>query len=168
MKKYIIIILFVTFAFLDMRAQEERFYYNDSDYLIDLKGFGKSSIPKDNKYSMHDHEKVIAEFINSNITDDYYLIGHSYGGGVSLLSAISEQIKVKPKSLILIDCAAYHTKTPFFIKPLQIPVVNRIIYFFSSPKMRARFTLKRVVKKENFTNDIQNRYTESMKGKGKK
>ncbi len=208
MKKYIIVILFIT-SVLSVKAQEERFYYNDSDYmscqkkgtgsiklvfihgfgasnnswddiqvlfdsteytsyLLDLKGFGKSSIPKDNKYSMRDHEKIISKFINSDITDDYYLIGHSYGGGVSLLLTISEQLKIKPKSLILIDCAAYHSETPFFIKYLQIPVVNRMMFFFSTPKMRARFTLKRIVIKEHFSEEMLSRHTKSLKGKRKK
>ena len=207
MKRYIIVILLIT-SFISSNAQE-KFYYNNSDYinyqkkgsgsidlifihgygasnnswddiqplfdsteytsyLVDLKGFGKSSIPKDNKYSMRDHEKVIAEFIDSVITNDYYLFGHSYGGGVSLLLTISKQLKTKPKSLILIDCAAYHTETPFFIKYLQIPIVNRMMFLFSTPKMRARFTLKRIVIKEHFSEEMLSRHTESVKGKGKK
>lgn len=207
MKKNILVILFIT-SFFCSNAQE-KFYYNNSDYinyqkkgsgsidfifihgygasnnswddiqplfdstvytsyLIDLKGFGKSSIPKDNKYSMRDHETVIAEFIDSVITNDYFLFGHSYGGGVSLLLTISKQLKTKPKSLILIDCAAYHTDTPFFIKYLQIPIVNRMMFLFSTPKMRARFTLKRIVIKEHFSEEMLSRHTESLKGKRKK
>src|ERR1035437_300443 len=60
-----------------------------TSYLIDLKGFGNSSIPKDNKYSLQDNAMIITSFINQNIKSDYLIIGHSYGGGVALPQNIS-------------------------------------------------------------------------------
>jgi len=192
-----------------MKAQEQKFYYNDSDYitfikkgsgsislvylhgfgasknswddfyplldstkytsyLIDLKGFGNSSIPKDNKYSLNENKKILTKFIDSNVTQEYYLFGHSYGGGVSLLLATSKKLRNKPKLLILMDCAAYNIDTPFFIKYLQNPFLSNTMYLFSTPKIRAKFTLNRIVNEENYTKKILNRYVESFKGAGKK
>jgi pimeloyl-ACP methyl ester carboxylesterase len=192
-----------------MKAQEQRFYYNDSDYitfikkgngstslvylhgfgasknswddfytlfdssiytsyLIDLKGFGNSSIPKDKKYSLNENKKILTKFIDSIITQKYFLFGHSYGGGVSLLLVTSKKLRNKPKLLILMDCAAYNIDTPFFIKYLQNPFISNILYLFSTPKIRAKFTLNRIVNEKNYTNKILNRYIESFKGVRKK
>lgn len=194
---------------MNIYAQEQRFYYNQKDYityvkrgtgstsiiflhgygasknswddfyplfdtlkyslyLIDLKGFGNSSIPKDNKYSINDNEEIISLFINSNISNDYYLIGHSLGGGVSLILTKSGHLNQYPKALILLDCAAYNANTPFFINYLKTPCINQLIYFFTTSKMRAYFSLKKIVNRDNFSQKILNRYIESGKGKHKK
>jgi len=207
MKNYLILI--IVLIALNIKAQEQKFYYNNTDYitfikkgsgstslvylhgfgisknswgdfyplfdttkytsyLIDLKGFGNSSIPKDNKYSVNEHKKILIKFIDSIITQNYYLIGHSYGGGVALLLTTSKKLINKPKLLILMDCAAYNIDTPFFLKYLQKSFLNNTIYVFSTPKMRAKFILKKAVNKENYTKKILNRYTESFKGKRKK
>ncbi|MHB8931654.1 MAG: alpha/beta fold hydrolase, partial [Melioribacteraceae bacterium] len=58
-------------------------------YLIDLKGFGNSSKPEDDKYTIEDQAKIVKQFVEDINTDSLYLIGHSYGGAVALLTQIS-------------------------------------------------------------------------------
>lgn len=134
-------------------------------YLIDLKGFGSSSIPKDNNYSILEQGRIVSGFINEIIDNNYYVIGHSYGGGVTLL--LPSLLKVSPNGLILIDCAAYYAKTPFFIDYLKNPILNKLIYC-TSAKFRARYILKRILYKENYSEKIVDRYEKSFKGKNKR
>lgn len=138
-----------------------------TSYLIDLKGFGNSSIPKDNKYSLIDNAIIVTEFINHEIKSDYIIIGHSFGGGVALLQNITTALISKPSCQILLDCAAYNLDTPFFIKYLKTPVVNRLMFILSSANYRAKFSIKRIVLKENLSDTIISRYAKSFKGKRK-
>ena len=54
-------------------------------YLVDLPGFGKSPAPE-NVMGVSDYANLIAEFIKSFKTDNdkIFLIGHSFGGRVSI------------------------------------------------------------------------------------
>jgi len=70
-------------------------------------------------------------------------------------------------ALILEDCAAYDYNIPFFIRYLKFPILNHLIYFFTTPKYRARFVLKRVLKTENINERILSRYVDSFSGKDK-
>lgn len=142
--------------------------FNQNDYkliLIDLKGFGNSSIPRDNKYSIIEQSRIISEFINNSVEDRYFIVGHSYGGGITLLLPL--QLAQKPDGLILIDCAAYNLKTPFFINYLKNPISNKLIYF-TSPKTRARFALKKIVFVNNCSEKLVRRYATSFGGKHKR
>ncbi len=134
-------------------------------FLIDLKGFGNSSTPKDNKYSILDQTKIISNFINKKINGDYYIIGHSYGGGITLLSP--PLLTVSPKGLILIDCAAYSSNIPFFIKYLTNPITNKFLYCIPS-KVRVKLSLKKILHKDNYSKKIFNRYKNSLKGKNRR
>lgn len=133
-------------------------------YLIDLKGFGNSSIPKDNKYSLYDNALIITNFINQEIENDYIIVGHSFGGGVALFQNISTTLTRNPSCQILIDCAAYNLDTPFFIKYLKTPIVNQLMFKLSSANYRAKFSVKRIVFKENISDTIISRYAKSYKG----
>lgn len=207
--KSFIIILIINIFILDVNSQENKFFYNETDYLtylvygngstnliflhgfgssknswddfyplfdtskytlylIDLKGFGNSSIPKDKKYSIGDHAEIISKFINTNVSNDYFLIGHSYGGTISLFLANFNALNRQPNGLILLDCAAYNIKTPFFINYLKTPCFNQFMYLITTPKSRAKYTLKRIVEKNNLSQRIIDRYTISYTGKRKK
>lgn len=131
---------------------------------IDLKGFGLSSKPKDKDYSMDEQAKIVHRYITENSLENVTLIGHSYGGGVVLLTAIKliEENKNILKHLVLIDCAAYSDQIPFFIKYLRTPILNKII-FLTNKSYRARFVLNRLFfDKSKITKKILNRYVNSF------
>jgi pimeloyl-ACP methyl ester carboxylesterase len=91
---------------------------------LDLKGFGRSDKPRDKNYSAYDQAKILTEFINKLGLDNIVIIGHSFGGIVSLVSLISNKIKNRVVSLVLIDSVAYFNHIPDFIAKLSIPVAN--------------------------------------------
>ena len=129
-------------------------------FLIDLKGFGFSSKPKDNEYTIENQAKIISAFIEKNNLHNVVVIGHSYGGGVGILLQLelTKQGKELIDKLILIDGAAYINDLPFFIKILRIPILNRLS-FLSSSRYRAIYTLKRLFfDREKITEEKINRY----------
>ncbi|MGB6016549.1 MAG: alpha/beta hydrolase [Nodosilinea sp.] len=111
---------------------------------IDLIGYGYSSIPSDHNFSMEANASAITSFIGENLIRNYSILGHSFGGGVTLniaLNVIKENID-EPESIILLDAAAYNTGLPSFVKQLKTPVINCLILGLIPPRTRAKFTLE--------------------------
>lgn len=131
-------------------------------FLIDLKGHGFSSKPKDNKYSIEEQAKIITAFLQSYSLTNVTLCGHSLGGGVALITYLKElksKKNLRIKKLILIDCAAFKQELPFFIKYLQNPILNFISQNFFPAKYRAKYILKKLFfDKNKVTKKIINRY----------
>jgi len=115
-------------------------------YLVDLKGFGLSSKPKDSNYTLDEQANIVAALIRHHNLRDCVLVGHSYGGGIALLTyrKLKAQGGPLPKGLVLIDPAVYPQKLPSYIAVLRRPVVNRLVFLFTSSSYRARYTLNRV------------------------
>jgi pimeloyl-ACP methyl ester carboxylesterase len=115
-------------------------------YLIDLKGFGDSSKPEDEKYTLHEQSKIVKQFIKDINADTLYLIGHSFGGGVALLTQIAllnEKSKTKISKLILIDCLAYMQDMPAFIEYLRTPLLNKLTFLLPN-KFKAEYILNKI------------------------
>ena len=53
---------------------------------IDLKGFGESPKPRDDLYSVYEQARLVRNFILENDLQNVRIIGHSYGGGVALVT----------------------------------------------------------------------------------
>ncbi len=52
-------------------------------YLIDLPGFGRSSLPK-NAYAVSDYAEIIKEFISKEKLEKPIILGHSFGGRIAI------------------------------------------------------------------------------------
>ena len=127
----------------DIRAglpQKHRYYF------IDLKGFGYSSKPRDNKYSFEDNSEIIISFIKYFKLKNVTLVGHSYGGGVALITY--NDLRGKPSNpinkLILIDSAGKNLDYPFFVDILRKPILNHLLMKITSGNYRAKYTLERL------------------------
>lgn len=101
---------------------------------IDLKGYGHSGKPKDKKYSAHDQAGILAAFINELELGDLVLVGHSFGGIISLLTLMMKTIKKPAVGLVLINSVAYFKSVPYFIKTLRPPLGS--IMFLALPVSR--------------------------------
>ena len=55
-------------------------------FTLDLKGYGLSDKPEDGKYAVSDQADLVAEFIRTRDLHDLVVIGHSMGGGVTLMT----------------------------------------------------------------------------------
>jgi pimeloyl-ACP methyl ester carboxylesterase len=63
--------------------------------LIDLPGFGKSDRPVEDGFSLDDYAEVVEEFINQQDIQNPVLFGHSFGGAVSIKTAIRKNVEIQ-------------------------------------------------------------------------
>lgn len=95
---------------------------------IDLKGFGQSDKPLDERYSIFDQARLIGDYITRHKLRGATLVGHSYGGGVALAVALNllDERQSNIEKLILIDSVAYRQPLPFFFRVLRTPIIGEI------------------------------------------
>lgn len=138
-------------------------------YLIDLKGFGNSSKPEDDKYTIQEQAVIVKQFIKDINTDSLYLIGHSFGGAVALVTQISllkEKSKTKISKLILIDCLAYLQELPVFMEYLRTPLLNESSFILPN-KLRAEYILEKIFYNKSMINKkLIDRYVAFYEGGG--
>lgn len=138
-------------------------------YLIDMKGFGKSSKPEDDKYTIEEQSKIVKQFIIDIDTDSLYLIGHSFGGAVALFTQISllnDKNKTRISKLILIDCLAYTQDMPVFIEYLRTPLLNKLTFLLPN-KFRAEYILNKIFYDKRMVNEkLVDRYAAFYDGDG--
>lgn len=94
-------------------------------YALDLPGFGLSEIPPD-AWDASDYARVISTFYDKLNIDKAHLIGHSYGGRISIVLA-ADQPELVDK-LILVDSAGIippRTMTYYF--KISIAKIGRLI-----------------------------------------
>ncbi len=93
---------------------------------LDLKGFGQSDKPRDDKYSLFDQAELVDKFIKKHRLKNLTLVGHSFGGGVALALAIKDSKRRNPrlKKLILIDSISYKQKIPWGIALMRTPIIS--------------------------------------------
>ena len=97
---------------------------------LDLKGFGLSTKPDDGKYSLEDQAEIVLAFLKAHKLRDITLVGHSYGGAVSIFTYLRDRSGHAPgiiRRLILIDASAYVQEFPYFIDILRKPFINWIV-----------------------------------------
>ncbi len=95
---------------------------------VDLKGFGQSDKPFDERYSAQDQADLLSQLIIDRDLKNLTLVGHSYGGGVALLLALEADTRLKGRiaRLVLLDTIAYPQQIPVFFKLLDTPVVSQV------------------------------------------
>ena len=120
---------------------------NTRFYFIDLKGFGFSDKPKNSDYSITEQSNLIIEFLDTKNIKKFSLVGHSYGGLVSL--AISNEIirnridDLEIQKLILLDVPAYKEINPQFLKVLK----NKFLSFFALDVLPTCFITNHTLKR---------------------
>ncbi len=135
----------------------------------DLKGFGRSDKPRDKNYSAYDQAKLLAGFINKLDLNDAVIIGHSFGGIVSLISLISDDIKNRAAGLVLIDTVAYLKHIPDFIAKLRIPVRNMLGLELSPPReLVGRALGEAFYDRSKITEEMISAYAENLRLPGAK
>lgn len=114
---------------------------------VDLKGFGFSDKPNDGRYDPTVHAKLLAKFLNNLPDQELVLIGHSYGGGIILLTQLflrEESAQARVRAMVLIDAAVYPQGYPFFVAHIRNPTTRFLTEIFTSPTWRSRYVLERV------------------------
>lgn len=95
--------------------------------IIDLPGFGNTDEPKI-ELTIEDYNSILEEFIDKLKIKNPSLIGHSFGGRISMIYAS----KNKTDKLVLFGspCIARHTKPSLKVKILKflkkVPIINKL------------------------------------------
>lgn len=85
-------------------------------YIIDYPGFGNSTFPN-RDLSIYDYANLIKDFIKIKGIDNPILIGHSFGGRISII--LTGLYKLHIKKMILIDAAGIKHKKKFKVRLKQ-------------------------------------------------
>ncbi|MCX5888637.1 MAG: alpha/beta hydrolase [Deltaproteobacteria bacterium] len=112
---------------------------------MDLKGFGLSDKPDDGHYAMADQAEMVADFIRRQDLHDLVIMGHSMGGGVTLMTYLKLR-ETDPggiKKLVLIDSAGYPQKMPWFIWMAKVPGLSTALSKLLPPRFAAALVLKK-------------------------
>ena len=119
------------------KVQEELSSNNYKVFCPDLPGFGETDSPK-SAWGVSDYVNWVLEFAKSQDLDSFILIGHSFGGRVSIKFANYYPKKVK--SLILCDSAGLKVG----------PSIRRrlVLMFVSLFKLVSGITFFKKIKKE--------------------
>ena len=113
---------------------------------IDLKGFGMSSKPKDGRYSARDQADVIAGALRALNVRRAVVVGHSFGGAVTLATYLKLRAEGETRivGLAFIDAAVYEQPLPFFIAALQSSITRWLMFTFTTADWRADIVLRKV------------------------
>ena len=106
---------------------------------VDLRGFGASDKPLDDRYSIFDQADAIEALIEQENLKDLTIVGHSFGGGVTLALAMRAAGQRHPRlrNIVLIDSIAYKQPIPIFFRLLQVPVLGEISMTLVPPEFQA-------------------------------
>jgi pimeloyl-ACP methyl ester carboxylesterase len=113
---------------------------------MDLKGFGMSSKPKDDKYSARDQADVVAGVLRALDVRRAVIVGHSFGGAVTFATYLKLRAEGDPRivGLVFIDPAVYDQPLPFFIAALQSSITRWLMFTFTTADWRADVVLRKV------------------------
>jgi pimeloyl-ACP methyl ester carboxylesterase len=139
-------------------------------YLLDLKGFGFSSKPRDGNYGIADQAEIVITFIKAHTLRNAILIGHSFGGSVALQAALKSgqhQCDSLIGRLILLDCAAYPQRKPLMMRILRRPLLAWVLMRLFPTRLIVWSTLKRIFhNREAVTSARIRRYTTCFSRRG--
>lgn len=115
----------------------------------DLPGFGESEEPK-SPWSADDYVEWIKEFssIVPELKNDFYLVGHSFGG--MLASKFSLKYTQKVKKLLLVSASCIRLKTPSKKLAYNISRLVKIFYFFPYYELFRKFVYKYIIKRSDY------------------
>ena len=111
---------------------------------VDLKGFGRSDKPFDERYAASDQAKLLTQLILERDLRDLTIVGHSYGGGIALLLALEADSRLQGRiaKLVLLDTIAYPQAIPVFFKLLDTPVVSQLGVRVAPPTVQIQLALR--------------------------
>lgn len=139
-------------------------------YLLDLKGFGLSSKPRDARYSLDDQAEIVISFLKTEGIANAVLVGHSLGGTIAMLSWFKSREVNAPElvsSLVLIASAAYPQRLPRLMRLVRTPLLGPLLLHLVPPRMIVNYTLPRVFYDHaSITEERVERYVHCYSGRG--
>ncbi|MFN3868280.1 MAG: alpha/beta fold hydrolase [Hyphomicrobiaceae bacterium] len=110
---------------------------------LDLRGFGRSDKPFDQRYSAADQAAHVTSFIERRGLKGITLVGHSFGGAVALVTTLGLNAR-RPgliRRLVLLDVPAYPQEPTAFVSFLRKPVLPYALLTLVPPELAAALVL---------------------------
>lgn len=101
---------------------------SEKDFYVivpDMPGFGQSETPKI-PWNFNNYVSFIQEFAKTLNLENFYLLGHSFGGTVSVKVAVDSPQKIN--KLFLVSCAYMRKKT---VLKKVLAKISKVVKFFS-------------------------------------
>lgn len=98
-------------------------------FIVDLIGHGLSTKSRQSGWSLQDQADMIVRLITTIAEKDIVLVGHSIGGAIALLIAmtLSASQNSSIRALVLIDSVALPQRLPFFVRAIRFPPISTYI-----------------------------------------
>ena len=133
--------------------------------LVDMKGFGNAPKPDDDRYSPLDFGDLVVELIEALDLEHVTLVGHSLGGGVTLLAATSllERPPKRLSRLVLVASVAYRQPLPPFVTLSHWPLLSTVALRMVGARRVIRTALRQIVyRPDSVTEDQVRAYAEPL------
>lgn len=91
-------------------------------YAPEMLGLGYTEGPENHDHSLPGQARLVSQFVNDVVQDEYILAGHDIGGGVAQIVATGFSTRIK--KCVLTNCVAFDSWPVKGIKPL-IGLANR-------------------------------------------
>ncbi|MBI2042606.1 MAG: alpha/beta hydrolase [Candidatus Nealsonbacteria bacterium] len=95
-------------------------------FVPDLPGFGENPAPK-TPWSIDDYTDWVKQYINENIKEPFFLIGHSFGGGLSV--KLANELPEMARKLILIGAKVRRQRAFKYYIGLVLSKLGGLIFY---------------------------------------
>jgi pimeloyl-ACP methyl ester carboxylesterase len=97
---------------------------------LDLKGAGRAPKPNDGRYSPEHQAELVLRLIETRDLHRVTLVGHSLGGGVTLLTALqlAQRSPRRLHRMVIVAGAAYDQRMPPFVRLADYPQVSALAF----------------------------------------
>jgi pimeloyl-ACP methyl ester carboxylesterase len=114
---------------------------------VDLKGFGDAPKPDDDLYAPGDLADLVVALVRELGLWRVTLVGHSLGGGISLLVALrlKDAGEERIGRLVLIGSPAYRQRLPPLVPLSKAPRLGRLLIRAVGAKRAVRMVLRQIV-----------------------
>ncbi|MBU3964604.1 alpha/beta hydrolase [Patescibacteria group bacterium] len=118
-------------------------------FVLDLPGFGKSGSPP-RPWDVQDYMEFVLDFLETYNIKQYYLLGHSFGGRISI--KLSAQFSDSIIKLMLVDSAGAQPIKKKFFKRILSSIASFVSIFSFLPgfKLFRRFFYRFIIRSTDY------------------
>jgi pimeloyl-ACP methyl ester carboxylesterase len=124
---------------------------------LDLKGFGRAPKPADGRYAPEHQAELVHRLIEQRDLRRITMIGHSLGGGVTLLTALrlADAGSRRLERMVIVSGAAYDQRLPPFVRMADYPRLSSLLFRALGPERVVRTVLKQIVHDSSRVEELQ-------------
>lgn len=124
---------------------------------LDLKGFGRAPRPADGRYSPEHQAELVHRLIEQRDLRRVTMVGHSLGGGVTLLTALrlADAGAGRLERMVIVSGAAYDQRLPPFVRMAEYPRLASLLFRALGSERVVRAVLGQIVHDSSRVDETQ-------------